>query len=380
MHLYPPLFFLLFISTNRPGEAEYVPGGAHEAVRDAFYRPHAFTTHREALRSRQALKKATPKPVKPSSNPSVSQDVVIPPRPAPQPASIPSGKEPPHPSELYKEYPQSIRRSYMAEATLEHGLFFCVRDGWLDHDEMKTVSLLHKDFAEMVRQVPAMLNLDFSELREPRTDYMQQTSIDDRRVRLMTACLVHYGMDYGLVMRYLGGEYTAVWRDVGATLSKIKGKVSTADYNHIQRILMLGVPADFNYYETAKNKTRFLNRGNSATLDKYKKQVEETINKEERNHHIIPFQKWTVRMSAWGHTVPQTFRYKDGKGRLIWDGTSQELWDDVTMNMISRIDAEAEITFGETFSRFCKYLWNLRISYPDEEILLAFLDISACFR
>ena len=39
-------FFLLFISTNRPGEAEYMPGGAHEAVRDAFYRPHAFTTHR----------------------------------------------------------------------------------------------------------------------------------------------------------------------------------------------------------------------------------------------------------------------------------------------------------------------------------------------
>ena len=43
---------------------------------------------------------------------------------------------------------------------------------------------------------------------------------------------------------------------------------------------MLGVPADFNYYETAENKTQFLNRGNSATLDKYKKQVEETINKE----------------------------------------------------------------------------------------------------
>ena len=167
MHLYPPPFFSLFISTNRPGEAEHMPGAAHEAVHDAFYKPHAFTTHREALRSRQALKKATPKPVKPSSNPSVSQDVVIPPRPAPQPASIPSGKEPPHPSELYKEYPQSILQSYIAKATLEYGLFFCVRDGWVDHNGMKTVSLLNKDCAEMVRQVPTMLNLDFSALREP---------------------------------------------------------------------------------------------------------------------------------------------------------------------------------------------------------------------
>ncbi len=50
------------------------------------------------------------------------------------------------------------------------------------------------------------------------------------------------------------------------------------------------------------------------------------------------------------------------------------------MNMVMPMLLEMEITFGTAFTDLCIWIWNLRISYPDEDIFLAFLDISSCFR
>jgi len=50
------------------------------------------------------------------------------------------------------------------------------------------------------------------------------------------------------------------------------------------------------------------------------------------------------------------------------------------MNMVTPMELEMEITFGTAFTDLCIWIWNFRISYPDEDIFLAFLDISSCFR
>ena len=50
------------------------------------------------------------------------------------------------------------------------------------------------------------------------------------------------------------------------------------------------------------------------------------------------------------------------------------------MNDITPTENEAQITFGYVFMAFMIWIYNLRISFPDEEVLLAFMDITACFR
>jgi len=50
------------------------------------------------------------------------------------------------------------------------------------------------------------------------------------------------------------------------------------------------------------------------------------------------------------------------------------------MNMVTPMELEMEITFGTAFTDLCIWIGNLRISYPDEDMFLAFLDISSCFR
>jgi len=50
------------------------------------------------------------------------------------------------------------------------------------------------------------------------------------------------------------------------------------------------------------------------------------------------------------------------------------------MNMMTPMGNELEVSFGNTFPKLCAWIWNLRITYPNEDILLAFVDISSCFR
>ena len=49
------------------------------------------------------------------------------------------------------------------------------------------------------------------------------------------------------------------------------------------------------------------------------------------------------------------------------------------MNEVTPMEREALITFGYVYMAFCIWIYNLRISFPKDDILSAFIDISNCF-
>ena len=53
---------------------------------------------------------------------------------------------------------------------------------------------------------------------------------------------------------------------------------------------------------------------------------------------------------------------------------------DVVMNEITTLEDKAEITFGDVKLLSYAYLYNMRVSYPNEDILLAMADVNACFQ
>jgi hypothetical protein len=112
------------------------------------------------------------------------------------------------------------------------------------------------------------MRVDFSSLRIPRHNYATQVVIEPRRAWLLAACAVRYDLDFGLCARYLGGEYTAKWRDVEATRGAVRGLVSEVDLDHMRCILGHGCPAKFNWEESAKNKEAFIRRGNNPSVKK----------------------------------------------------------------------------------------------------------------
>ena len=198
-------------------------------------------------------------------------------------------------AQLYQLVPQSTDLTYKSEATACNIFFVMLRNDWFDDEAwsgaaqvLKILYDLHPDYAYMIRNVPKLRHVDFSSLRIPRHDYATQLTIEPRRVWLMAACAVHYQLDVGLVVRYLNGEYLAKWRDIEAIVGAVRGLVSATDLKHIIRILKFGCPAKFNWEESAANKEAFILRGNNPTAKANKEMVQKTLNKEERNNHIIP--------------------------------------------------------------------------------------------
>ena len=75
-------------------------------------------------------------------------------------------------------------------------------------EDLASLRLVNKDFADIVPKVIRWLRVDFSALRNPRLGYEQQDHIDPHQVEMASAAMVHFGLDPGKFVRYLSGEYT----------------------------------------------------------------------------------------------------------------------------------------------------------------------------
>ena len=125
---------------------------------------------------------------------------------------------------------------------------------------------MNPEYAAVIEYVPMLTKINFSALRDPDPNYATRREISKNLVWLMAACAVHYDLDFGLVLRYLAGEYTGEWRDVEQIMRDVSPYVSESDRLHIRRILETGCPFEFNWEQTTENKEIFLRRGNSPRL------------------------------------------------------------------------------------------------------------------
>lgn len=170
--------------------------------------------------------------------PNMGNKPVAPPPPPRRPVSTAQknrGKEPPQAFELYRTYPQNVMQYYQTEGDFSNVIFFLVKGQWLGEQDLYSVAMMHNDFKDMIDSVPALLDLDFSSLREPVLDYASQTEVSPDRVRLMTACAVYYNLDIGLVVRYLGREYTASWQNIPDILAAADPYISDEVHNQLHR-------------------------------------------------------------------------------------------------------------------------------------------------
>jgi hypothetical protein len=123
-----------------------------------------------------------------------------------------------------------------------------------------------------------------------------------------------------------------------------------------------------------------IKRGNQKSLIDHMDLVVETMNKEDSHSHIIPLHNYLCRFGPSCQHIPQGMNLRKGKRRLISDGSTKLHPKEIVVNEMTSIENEPRITFGETKNKVLSYLWNLRISYPNEDILCAVADIKVCFR
>ncbi len=128
----------------------------------------------------------------------------------------------------------------------------------------------------------------------PRLDYSEQTKISKERVDLATACAIHYGLNTGMVIRYLNGKYTSKSRNADVILAAVSSYIVREDCKHIKQIIDQGCPSYLDFEERYKNKHQVLWEGNQQAFLQYSEVTAKVMNKEERNSHVLPVRHWVV--------------------------------------------------------------------------------------
>ncbi len=196
---------------------------------------------------------------------------------------------------------------------------------------------------------------------------------------MATACSIHYGLNIGMVIQYLKGEYVGKSRDANTILSVVWSLISNKDCEHIKQIINQGCPSHLDFEEDYKNKHRVLRKGNQQTFLEYPKVTAKAMNKEEKNSHVLPFKPWTIHFSPYCCATPQGIHKKYGKCRVIFDSSTQTSPDEVVLNHVTPMDHKATIDFGTSKTKLLTNIYNWRVSFPDEVIYIALADIAACF-
>ena len=183
-----------------------------------------------------------------------------------------------------------------------------------------------------------------------------------------------------MVVRYLKGEYVGESRNTKRILEKVSPYIDEVDCEHIKRILDQGCPSHLDFEEEYDNKHMVLQKGNQLTFLQFPEVTAKAMNKEEKNSHVLAFREWLVHFSPYCRATPQGIREKYGKHRVIFDSSTQTCPHEIVLNHETSTDHEAVIDFGQAKTHLLINIYNWRISYPLEVILLALADITACFR
>jgi len=233
----------------------------------------------------------------------------------------------------------------------------------------------------MVHETLRLESMDYTPLLDPRLNYESQTEICPYRVDMATAGMIDNGMHPGMFGRFVSGEYTGEDRDPEGTCSEIGPHVDPVDLSQIHRILTQGCPAEFLLDEPIENKMMSLARGNQKSFDEYPEIVQKTMNKEDKYSHLISLRDWVVYFSPYCRHTCQGMVIKIGKNaRVVWDASTKMWALEIVLNEVTTTELEAAITFGLAKIKLYTCIYNMRVSFPCLDILLAMADVKACFR
>ena len=251
-------------------------------------------------------------------------------------------------------------------------------------------------------------------LRQPRPPYNGEP-LDNQRVLLYAMALLRFDFNYGDFARFLGGEYTYQHRDWQSVFSIMetfaaqsppttyadykKGDQPPADLDRARRVADVGIPLVGHYkcsYASVQQRNQYNNHPNIIPV---RDMIANKLAKEEALSFQVVFPRWIWRFIVGIFLASISFRspkHEHDDGRICTDlATFLFAGDDGNLNTQIRrparhnrptelsdpdhLDENPPIYYGYAFFMLLKWIWNLRLDHPREDILLATNDISAAF-
>ena len=278
----------------------------------------------------------------------------------------------------------NLSQCFRSEACLRHLLLLLWKSGFLLGDGWSALCVASQPAATISRLLRRYGDTDFNPLRGFPTAWADETSVNEQRVHMTSAALLHFNGSAADVVRWVGGPHVAAHRDHATILQRLA--LTNADssvLSELQRIFTCGIPKWWNVASTEDNFQAFYNYGNHATVIEEPEKTYQALVKDNKKGYTLLFDEALVPFVLNGHVTPQgvvdlNTPYKNP--RPIFDSSFRPLPWCYAINDWTDKSYEPPLTFAHAEMGFMIELYNIRLSYPYEDIYLADDDISGAFR
>ena len=275
----------------------------------------------------------------------------------------------------------SLRHSFYNDPVFEHVFIHVILSDYIPPIDLKHLLDVHPLFCHLHKMMSIIDISQIYSLFTPNPHYASQTSIPPiRRIQFLFLAIIHK-LDLPSVIRSLPGNYNALHRHPRAILDQCSHALSPDVTHHLRRVLANNNPSEFHGHTSAQQRLYARRYGNHKSISKNLPQTNKTLNKEERNKYIAVFPCWLERFFPHLHLTPQGLVQKEGKkDRLVFDGSFLVNPTSACVNHFASPEHEITLRYGNALTRHLTRIYNLRISYPNTEILLCDDDASGAFR
>ena len=205
------------------------------------------------------------------------------------------------------------------------------------------------------------------------------------QARLAHLLMLAYRCDLtpGVLVRALGpalqGDHRVAALEYNSSLYR---HILTPElFQHLQRVFKIGAPHRLVEHSTWSNREAFIQAGNHASAKNRAALLEGCANKDERNLHSLALPAWINRFVPHLQCTPMAVLEKPGKSpRPIFDGSFRPGLEYFSVNDVTDVSDEWVITYGSAAASYLRWIWNLRITYPEEPIYQYYDDVKSAFR
>ncbi len=146
--------------------------------------------------------------------------------------------------------------------------------------------------------------------------------------------------------------------------------------------MTVGCPNHFNAMTTPNNTLMYWRKGNHHFINVKIGQVMATMNKEELNNYVVHVPHWLWQFVPHCFIMPQHILKKPSKkDHQIFNASCKYDWDSSPINSMTSTPHGLELSCN--LGRVCEDVliiaYNLRISYPNDDIIIHANDEKSCF-
>ena len=274
--------------------------------------------------------------------------------------------------------------SFVQEACFETCMIPILTSGFLSYYDFATLCDAHVLIPHMIKMYVKCDSYDFTWIAYENPLWKEQTTVPQAHAMAMMAALFHYKMHAADIMRFLGGTYTGEHRDIpGITDILISHDIDPWLIAQYVRATTVGCPNHFNAESSRENALLHWREGNHSSVTKHMVDVMNTIAKEHRNRYNMPLSVWIFRYLPHAFTTPQHMLIAFMKNaRLIFDATKRYTALSTPLNMMTSTSegSELDCLYGDVALLLYERIWDLRITYPNMDIILHANDVKSCFK